>query len=160
MADHLVENICGAMKGVASRIPRGWSNIQSVHIKSTASVALPVYASLPPAPTSLPAVEDRPPSKRVRTGGVSTVRRGYGVRAGVEDFCLINYHPSLALSLPPSLSPSSLSQGRSKAAGVDPEEMADQPSPQLAKKKIRGSRVVSAKMEKALRTGRKRTRNT
>lgn len=55
-AEHVVENICGAMKGVASKIPRGWSNIQSVHIKSTDSIALPVYNSLPPEPKSLPAV--------------------------------------------------------------------------------------------------------
>ena len=40
--------------------------------------------------------------------------------------------------------------------GANPIE----PTPKLAKKKIRGSTVVSAKMEKAMRTGRKRTRKT
>lgn len=59
----LVENICGGMKTVASRIPRGWSSIQSVHIKSTDSIALPVFTSLPPGPTALPGLGEGPPEK-------------------------------------------------------------------------------------------------
>ena len=79
---HLVENVSVAMKGVSNRIPRGWSNIQSIHIKSVDSIALPVYTSLPPAPTqiSLPPahtrisrVSEQPPVKRVKLTGVSIV---------------------------------------------------------------------------------------
>lgn len=65
-ASHLVENICGAAKAVASRVPRGWNNIQSVHIKSIDSLALPLFASLPPEPKSLPALEDCPPVRRFK----------------------------------------------------------------------------------------------
>ena len=49
----LVENVLQAMKGVIHYIPGGWKNIQSVHVKSVDSIALPVYNSLPLPPTKL-----------------------------------------------------------------------------------------------------------
>ena len=63
---HLKENVCEAMKAIVHRIPRGWRNIQSVHIKSVDSMALPVFNSLPPEPQSLPSIEDGPKVKRVK----------------------------------------------------------------------------------------------
>ncbi len=66
-ASHVVENICEAMKAVVGRIPRGWTNIQSVHIKTVDSIALPVFNSLPPDPMSLPEVgKEEPLVKKVR----------------------------------------------------------------------------------------------
>ena len=46
-AMHLGENVCVAMKVVANCIPRGWSNLQSIHVNSEDSIALPVNNSLP-----------------------------------------------------------------------------------------------------------------
>ena len=60
-----------AMRGVASKVPRGLSNIQSVHLKSVDSIALPIYTSLPPEPSSLPAIGDVPSAKRIRLSQVS-----------------------------------------------------------------------------------------
>ena len=51
-----MENITEGMRGVASKIPRGWRNIQSVHLKTVDSIALPLYNALPPQATLLPAV--------------------------------------------------------------------------------------------------------
>ena len=63
---HLKENICEAMKAITQHIPRGWRNIQSIHVKSVDSVALPVYNSLPPKPLSLSSVGEGPKVKRVK----------------------------------------------------------------------------------------------
>lgn len=51
------------MKGIANRVPRGFRNFQSLHLKTVDSIALPIYNSLPPQPTKLPGVgeEDTAP---------------------------------------------------------------------------------------------------
>jgi ribosome biogenesis protein UTP30 len=41
------ENIMLATEALANRIHRGWSNVQSIHIKTVESIALPIYSSLP-----------------------------------------------------------------------------------------------------------------
>jgi len=43
----LTENIIAAMDSAVQYIPKKWKNIQSVQVKSTTSVALPIYNSLP-----------------------------------------------------------------------------------------------------------------
>lgn len=65
-SDHLVENILSAIKGVSSKIPQGLRNIQSVNLKTPDSIALPIFNSLPPPPSLLPSLDDKPPTKRVR----------------------------------------------------------------------------------------------
>mmetsp|Transcript_12 Transcript_12/g.23 ORF Transcript_12/g.23 Transcript_12/m.23 type:complete len:325 (+) Transcript_12:39-1013(+) len=46
--DHLVKNIMGSIDTIASKISAGhWSNIQSIHLKTADSLALPIYNSLP-----------------------------------------------------------------------------------------------------------------
>ena len=54
------------MSGVANRIPRGWRNIQAVHIKTADSVALPIYHTLPPEAKLLGPLEEPPAEKRVK----------------------------------------------------------------------------------------------
>lgn len=54
----LIENVISGLKGVVGKVPRGWANIQSVHLKTTESIALPIYNSLPPQPTTLPGVNE------------------------------------------------------------------------------------------------------
>jgi ribosome biogenesis protein UTP30 len=41
------ENIADALPALMEKIPKGWSNIQSIHLKTNQSVALPLYNSLP-----------------------------------------------------------------------------------------------------------------
>eukprot|EP00123_Amoebidium_parasiticum_P009268 comp19374_c0_seq1/m.22334 comp19374_c0_seq1/g.22334 ORF comp19374_c0_seq1/g.22334 comp19374_c0_seq1/m.22334 type:complete len:242 (-) comp19374_c0_seq1:498-1223(-) len=45
--DEIVANIVQGMDAIAEKIPKKWRTVQSVHIKTSESVALPVYASLP-----------------------------------------------------------------------------------------------------------------
>jgi ribosome biogenesis protein UTP30 len=46
----LAENVMETIRGVVSKIPGKWTNIQSIHIKTSNSTALPVYNALPPHP--------------------------------------------------------------------------------------------------------------
>jgi ribosome biogenesis protein UTP30 len=44
---HLVENIVAAVDQVVARTPGKWSNVQSLQLRTTNSVALPFYNALP-----------------------------------------------------------------------------------------------------------------
>jgi len=43
----LEENIIEGIENVAKHIPQGWKNIQSLYIKTTKTICLPIYCSLP-----------------------------------------------------------------------------------------------------------------
>ena len=60
-AHHMVENILTGVKAIANRVPQGFRNFQSLHLKTTDSIALPIYNSLPPQPTKLPGVSEAAP---------------------------------------------------------------------------------------------------
>ena len=47
--DKVFENCMAAIEGIVAKVPRRWKNIQSIHIKSIDSVALPLFNSLPEA---------------------------------------------------------------------------------------------------------------
>ena len=72
-SQQVVDNIVAGMAGVVKRVPRGWSNVQSINIKTVASVALPIFNSLPPLPTLLPAVEVKQQHRSVRLERVKEV---------------------------------------------------------------------------------------
>ena len=68
-AQHIAENILAGVKAVANKVPRGFRNFQSLHLKTVDSIALPIYNSLPPQPTRLPGVgeeEAAPVIKKIR----------------------------------------------------------------------------------------------
>ena len=68
------------MRGVSSKIPRGWRNIQAVHLKTIHSIALPLYTSLPPEPKLLAPSDGAPKRKRVKledTAPAGTIGRVY-----------------------------------------------------------------------------------
>ena len=65
-SQHIAENILAGVKGIADRIPRGFRNFQSLHLKTIDSIALPIYNSLPPQPTRLPDVEAAPVVKKIK----------------------------------------------------------------------------------------------
>jgi len=58
-----VENVVSAVSEIAKIVPRGWNNIQSLNLKTTDSISLPIYTSLPEK--SL-AIEDTQPLKKKR----------------------------------------------------------------------------------------------
>eukprot|EP00128_Syssomonas_multiformis_P008189 Colp12_sorted_trinity150504_noHs@17941 len=45
----VVENITTGVANLVQRIPKKWGNIQTIHIKTNDSVALPIYTSIPAA---------------------------------------------------------------------------------------------------------------
>jgi len=45
--EQIVQNILQSILIIVSKIPKKWNNIQSLHIKTKDSVALPIYNSLP-----------------------------------------------------------------------------------------------------------------
>lgn len=47
MPDEIITNIMEGVSEIAKIIPRGWTNIQSLNIKSSNSIALPIHTSLP-----------------------------------------------------------------------------------------------------------------
>jgi hypothetical protein len=65
-SQHIAENILAGVKAIADRVPRGFRNFQSLHLKTIDSIALPVYNSLPPQPTRLPGVEAAPVVKKIK----------------------------------------------------------------------------------------------
>ena len=44
---HIFENIMAVVPQVADNIPKKWKNIQSINIKTSDSISLPIYNSLP-----------------------------------------------------------------------------------------------------------------
>lgn len=54
-AAHVSANAASALAGVVAHIPKKWANVQAVYLKTSESVALPVYQVLPDAPTKIPA---------------------------------------------------------------------------------------------------------
>ena len=68
-AQHIAKNILAGVKAIADRVPRGFRNLQSLHLKTIDSIALPIYNSLPPQPTRLPDVgeeEAAPVVKKIK----------------------------------------------------------------------------------------------
>jgi len=47
--EEIVENILQCSEHIASKIPKKWKNVQSINIKTTDSIALPIYNALPSA---------------------------------------------------------------------------------------------------------------
>jgi ribosome biogenesis protein UTP30 len=45
--EQVVDNVMACTPALNEYIPRGWDNVKSVHIKTTRSLALPVYNCLP-----------------------------------------------------------------------------------------------------------------
>ncbi|KCV69197.1 50S ribosomal protein L1 [Fonticula alba] len=45
--NQIYENVVHAILAVAGQIPRGWANIQSIHVKTTHSVSIPIFVAKP-----------------------------------------------------------------------------------------------------------------
>ena len=131
-----MENITQGMRGVASKIPRGWRNIQSVHIKTVDSIALPLYNSLPSLATLLPAVDGPRGKKRC-----------------VEQLALSDGEDPGDLEPNESRGSADDQMGSSGSGGgvVVPAAKKTRLPSKMSAKKIKGSTVVSSKYEKALK---------
>lgn len=46
-AEEIITNIMEGVSEITKIVPRGWTNIQSLNIKSSNSIALPIHTSLP-----------------------------------------------------------------------------------------------------------------
>eukprot|EP00246_Nothoceros_aenigmaticus_P002627 TRINITY_DN13488_c0_g1_i1.p1 TRINITY_DN13488_c0_g1~~TRINITY_DN13488_c0_g1_i1.p1 ORF type:complete len:304 (-),score=56.95 TRINITY_DN13488_c0_g1_i1:234-1145(-) len=51
--DEIKENIKAAIEGIAGVVPKKWKNIQSIFLKSSESVSLPLYQALPDLPMKI-----------------------------------------------------------------------------------------------------------
>lgn len=49
----IADNAAAALKGIVQHIPKKWSNVQAVYLKTSESVSLPVYQVLPDQPTKI-----------------------------------------------------------------------------------------------------------
>lgn len=50
----IIANAAAALKGIVQHIPKKWSNVQAVYMKTSESVSLPVYQVLPDQPAKIP----------------------------------------------------------------------------------------------------------
>lgn len=60
--EQAVENVVSAVSEIARIVPRGWNNIQSLNLKTSDSISLPIYTSLPEK--SLAIENSQPPNKK------------------------------------------------------------------------------------------------
>jgi len=81
--NEIVENVVAVIDGLASVIPRKWKNIRSLHLKSSESLALPLYQSIPEMPLRIEGVKtesqtDKPKKKEARDQDVEkkTFKKG------------------------------------------------------------------------------------
>lgn len=131
-ASHLVENVISGMNTIATRLHQGWRNIQTVHLKSVDSIALPLFNSLPPAPTLLPGVRDGPVRKKIK------------LEEEVEE-------DGETSTLPPRTE--SLKREPRKVKRVKTPVLKKAKVTKVSAKKIKGSTVLSSRYEKALKKG-------
>lgn len=47
------ENVQALLKGLPLRLPGGWPTVQSIHLKTVDSVALPIHKTIPKPPTTV-----------------------------------------------------------------------------------------------------------
>ena len=60
--EQAVENVIAVVAEITKIVPRGWKNIQSLNLKTTDSICLPIYTSLPEK--SLAIETSEPPKKK------------------------------------------------------------------------------------------------
>eukprot|EP00163_Fabomonas_tropica_P001122 TRINITY_DN10855_c0_g1_i1.p1 TRINITY_DN10855_c0_g1~~TRINITY_DN10855_c0_g1_i1.p1 ORF type:complete len:288 (+),score=97.52 TRINITY_DN10855_c0_g1_i1:255-1118(+) len=80
-AKEVTENIVSVAEQVAKLIPRKWKNIQTMHIKTHSSVALPIFHSLPEGTTRIPSSDIASSSN---TQGASGKGQGKGKGKGKQ----------------------------------------------------------------------------
>ena len=147
--EQLVSNITSAIKGVGSHVPQGLRNVQSVHLKTPDSIALPIYNSLPPPPGLLPATTDKvPAAKRLKLDTGSDENESEDEESLSEGR---RRKPTTGLRFEEGLEGgedggAEEGEGRGGRSKVRRARLS-----KLSVKKVRGSTVRSSKYEKALR---------
>lgn len=64
--EQAVENVVSAVSEITKIVPKGWNNIQSLNLKTSDSIALPLYTSLPV--TNLTIGDSQPRAKNRKKG--------------------------------------------------------------------------------------------
>ncbi|KAF8070870.1 RSL1D1 [Scenedesmus sp. PABB004] len=76
-ADAVAANALAALRGVVGAVPKRWANVQAVYLKTSESVALPVYQVLPDAPVKIPGAAGAGGGEaEARAGGGEEARTG------------------------------------------------------------------------------------
>ena len=144
-SQHTVENTILGMQAITTKIPRGWRNIQSVHLKTVDSIALPLYNSLPPPATLLPDINKQPRGvKRVRLESTED-----------DDESLLRKRSSWERLPQERVTLTGKKMGSGKLTTLKTKWAK---STQVSAKKIKGSSVISSKYEKALKKHRRTRR--
>lgn len=52
-AEQCTENVLAVVKAAAEHVSKKWANVQSLHLKTADSAALPIYQAVPEAPKVL-----------------------------------------------------------------------------------------------------------
>lgn len=149
--EDLCSNITSAIMGVASHIPRGLKNIQSVHLKTPDSIALPIHSSLPPPPGLLPAAADETPAtKRIKLDIDSNEMFSSKPEENLSEE---RGQRSAGLTFERSLNCVAEGGEEARRSGRESESKGKKKTKlsKLSVKKIRGSTVRSSKYEKALK---------
>ncbi|KAI4363887.1 hypothetical protein MLD38_020050 [Melastoma candidum] len=79
--EEIVENVTAAIEGVAETVPRGWSNVRSLHLKSMDSVALPIYQTVPDVKLKIEGLrgedeaEPRPKKEKNKEDGQEEIKK-------------------------------------------------------------------------------------
>ena len=122
--EDVVSNIEAACKGLSSCIPGGWKRIQTVHMKTSNSIALPLYKSLPDNPNLITTTSHQVNRKRLSKD--TTV--------------------DTALS---SLSPSGTAEKESSTKKIKVAKRQVKPSShKLASVRVKGSKIISKRNRK------------
>ena len=97
--EEAVENVVAAVSEIARIVPRGWNNIQSLNLKTTDSISLPIYTSLPEKSLALETSE--PPKKRKKKAWSSIFSSSFYILYLQEDqgwnvwLCWLRVWPAL-----------------------------------------------------------------
>ena len=118
------------MSGVASKIPRGWRNIQVVNLKTVDSIALPVFNSMPPEPKLLAPIEEGPKRKRVKLDDSAPLPTSTSVVREQEEDCEV-------VSMPSPVSGSAGGRERWVPGGSRREEVAATATPTMEERKLK-----------------------
>lgn len=153
--DQLISNTLSAIKGVSSHLPGGIRNIQSVHLKTPDSIALPVYNSLPPPPGLLPATSaEGQAAKRIKLDPEANNKDDLESVSAKESNDSNQKKTVKFADLPLERCLEYDTDGSSEAASKKIDRLKEKRKAKVSKlsvKKVRGSTVQSSKYEKALR---------
>ncbi|KAJ0989003.1 hypothetical protein J5N97_007359 [Dioscorea zingiberensis] len=71
--EQIVDNVLAAIEGAVQLVPKKWSNVRSLHIKSVESLALPIYQALPESGLKIEPLQKKESKKEKKDGAADEV---------------------------------------------------------------------------------------